>query len=359
MQNLAKSITDKICSYDNDSLSAEYINAKDIKNIAITGQHIIVTIVFGFPLASIKSSWSAALSTYLMQQFPTYTIDIQVSWKISAHVALNIQALGQVKNIIAVAAGKGGVGKSTVAVNLALALQQEGAAVGLLDADIYGPSQPTILAIHDRPIVNNKSIEPLQYHGLQVNSLGFLLPKEEAVVWRGPMISMALQQLLNDSQWSALDYLIIDLPPGTGDIQLTLAQKTPLSAVLLVSTPQTVATQDVRRAAAMFTKLNIPLLGIVENMAGYTCQNCGHSEHIFGNGGVNLLAAELMIPLLTSLPLDPRLGADNTAGLPLLLAEPQSVYALKYCQLARNVAARLAWQAHTYQFPKIIVTNKS
>ncbi|HSW70806.1 MAG TPA: iron-sulfur cluster carrier protein ApbC, partial [Gammaproteobacteria bacterium] len=256
------------------------------------------------------------------------------------------------------ASGKGGVGKSTVAVNLALALAQEGASVGILDADIYGPSQPTMLGIQTRPEIRDKKmIMPIKTLGIQAMSLGLLVNEKEAVVWRGPMISMALQQLLNDTQWEALDYLVIDLPPGTGDIQLTLSQKIPVSGSLMVTTPQELALKDVRRACAMFTKLKVPILGIVENMAAHLCSQCGHTEALFGEGGAERLALEFKTQVLASFPLDKKLGEATDSGRPPVVQAPEGVYARQYRQLARRVAARLSLQAinYSHKFPPIKV----
>lgn len=357
MSQLVDFIIEQICNYDHPDLAQHFITSTVIKNLKIMLQHIKFDIVFGFPLASIKDAWQKSLYQHLAQVLPEYTLDFTVSWQIDHHIALNLAALSQVKNIIAVASGKGGVGKSSIAVNLALALQQEGARVGLLDADIYGPSQPEILGLHKRPnIVHNKKLDPIIYNDLQVISFGLLLDKQEAIVWRGPMIAMALQQLLNDTLWNQLDYLVVDLPPGTGDIQLTLVQKAPLSGALMVTTPQDLAVQDVRRACAMFHKLKIPLFGIVENMAGYYCPKCGNCDQIFSNnGGAEMLAQEFQIPVLANFPLN----RDLSTNPPIVISSPNSTYAVKYRQLARDIGAALALMPKNYshKMPKINVVK--
>jgi ATP-binding protein involved in chromosome partitioning len=254
-----------------------------------------------------------------------------------------LSPLSEVRNLIAVGSGKGGVGKSTVAVNLAVALAREGARVGILDADIYGPSVPTMLGLSGRPdSPDGKSIEPLRAHGIQAMSIGLLVEQDTPMIWRGPMATSALTQLLNDSRWDDLDYLIVDLPPGTGDIQLTLAQKIPVAAAIVVTTPQDVATLDARKAVRMFEKVEVPVLGLVENMALHVCSNCGHAEHIFGEGGGARLAAEYGYPLLGSLPLERVIRERGDAGTPVVVAEPESPAARAFVATARRVAVELA-----------------
>lgn len=353
-------LEEKLRLYDDPELPGDLLTAKAVKDLKITADEIFVELVLGFPLKSIQELWTQKLRAYLASFFPDKQITLHVSWHIETHAGPGkIKALPQVKNIIAVASGKGGVGKSTVAVNLALALAQEGAEVGLLDADIYGPSQPTMLGLmQQRPTVQDKkAILPLRQHGLQVMSIGFLVEEKAAVVWRGPMIAMALQQLLNDTQWQALDYLVIDLPPGTGDIQLTLAQKIPVSGALMVTTPQELALKDVRRACAMFVKLSVPLLGVVENMTSRVCRHCGQQEAIFGEGGAERLAQEFNMRVLGSFPLDSEIRENTDSGCPPVIKNPMSVYAQHYRQLARRVAAQLSLQPKSYlhKFPTIKV----
>lgn len=248
-----------------------------------------------------------------------------------------------VRNVIAVGSGKGGVGKSTTAVNLALALQAEGAKVGILDADVYGPSIPTMLGLSGKPeSPDNKSIEPMRAFGVETMSIGFLVDADTPMIWRGPMATSALTQLFNDTRWSDLDYLLIDLPPGTGDIQLTLAQKIPVAGAVIVTTPQDIATLDAKKALAMFQKVNVHVLGIVENMAVHVCSNCGHEEHLFGEGGGERMAAQYGVPLLGSLPLDIAIREQGDAGQPVVVAAPDSAVAQAYRQVARAMAAELA-----------------
>ena len=248
-----------------------------------------------------------------------------------------------VRNVIAVGSGKGGVGKSTTAVNLALALHAEGARVGILDADVYGPSIPTMLGLSGKPeSPDNKSIEPMRAFGVETMSIGFLVEADTPMIWRGPMATSALTQLFNDTRWGDLDYLLIDLPPGTGDIQLTLAQKVPVAGAVIVTTPQDIATLDAKKALAMFQKVNVHVLGIVENMAVHVCSNCGHEEHLFGEGGGERMAAQYGVPLLGSLPLDIAIREQGDAGQPVVVAAPESAVALAYRQVARAMAAELA-----------------
>jgi len=268
--------------------------------------------------------------------------------------------LSQVKNILAVASGKGGVGKSTTAVNLALALAKEGMRTGILDADIYGPSVPLMLGIHGRPeITEQKKIHPVIAHGIQSMSIGYLVDEQTPMAWRGPMASGALQQLLNDTLWHHLDYLIIDLPPGTGDIQLTLAQKIPVTAAVIVTTPQDLALLDARRAYEMFRKVNVPVLGMIENMSIHICSQCGHMEPIFGEGGGKQMAEQYNIPLLGELPLDMQIRQQTDSGKPTVIADPESANAKLYCEIAKKIMARLVLREKIdmSRFPKIVIQN--
>ena len=263
---------------------------------------------------------------------------------VRAHaVQANLTPHPRVRNVIAVGSGKGGVGKSTTAVNLALALAAEGARVGLLDADVYGPSIPAMLGLSGRPdSPDNKSIEPMRAFGVEAMSIGLLVDQDTPMIWRGPMATSALMQLFNDTLWGDLDYLLIDLPPGTGDIQLTLAQKIPVAGAVIVTTPQDIATLDAKKALKMFEKVEVPVLGIVENMAVHTCSNCGHVEHLFGQGGGQAMAAQYGVPLLGSLPLDLRIREQGDAGTPVVAAAPDSAPALAYLAAAQAMAAQLA-----------------
>jgi ATP-binding protein involved in chromosome partitioning len=284
-----------------------------------------------------------------------------VTWKIVAHsVQRGVKLIPGVKNIIAVASGKGGVGKSTTAVNLALALAAEGASVGMLDADIYGPSQPMMLGIHGRPeSPDGQNLEPMVGHGLQAMSIGFLIDVETPMVWRGPMVTQALEQLLNNTKWKDLDYLVVDLPPGTGDIQLTLAQRVPVTGAVIVTTPQDIALIDARKGLKMFEKVGVPILGIVENMSIHICSKCGHEERIFGEGGGERMCKDYGTEFLGGLPLDIRIREETDSGKPTVVAEPESRIAEIYRQIARRVAVKVGDLAvdHSAKFPSIVIQN--
>ena len=302
-----------------------------------------VTLSLGLPVAALQHEIQQAVASQLRLEGHVPG-RIEVRQRIASHAPqTGVAPLPNVRNLIAVGSGKGGVGKSTVAANLAVALVREGARVGILDADIYGPSVPTMLGVAGRPdSPDGRSIEPLRAHGLQVMSIGLLVEQDTPMIWRGPMATSALTQLLNDSRWDDLDYLIVDLPPGTGDIQLTLAQKIPVAGAVVVTTPQDVATLDARKAIRMFEKVNVPVLGLVENMALHVCSNCGQAEHIFGEGGGARLATEYGYPLLGSLPLDRAIRERGDAGAPIVVAEPDSPAAQSFVTVARRVAAELA-----------------
>lgn len=354
----------KLSEYQDPYLKQDLITAKAIRNITIQQNNIVIDIVLGYPMDGFKQTLISALKDCLSPIAGSADIVIQVSSQIERHVGQRgIKGLTTIKNIIPVASGKGGVGKSTLSVNLALALSKEGARVGILDADIYGPSQPMMLgAINPPEIQENrekKILMPIKRHGIQSMSIGYLIDQNTPMVWRGPMVTTALQQLLNDTMWDDLDYLIIDLPPGTGDIQLTLAQKIPVSAAVVVTTPQDLALLDARRAYEMFRKVNIPVLGIVENMSLHICSQCGHEEPIFGEGGGERLAAEYGIELLGSLPLDKQIRQQTDAGTPPVAVDPESTISLKYRDIARQVAAKLSLQANDYtaKFPKIVISD--
>jgi ATP-binding protein involved in chromosome partitioning len=286
---------------------------------------------------------------------------VSIASRIQAHkVQNNLSPMPNVKNILAVASGKGGVGKSTTAVNVALALKAEGAAVGILDADIYGPSQPRMLGVSGRPDTSDgQRIEPKLAHGVQVMSIGFMIEEDTPMIWRGPMVTQALQQLLNETNWVDLDYLVIDLPPGTGDIQLTLCQRVPVSGAIIVTTPQDIALLDAKKGLKMFEKVEVPVLGIVENMALHTCSNCGHVEHIFGEGGGRRMSEQYGVPMLGALPLDIRIREEADGGTPTVVAEPNSSITASYRDIARKAAGRLSRQARNkkIEFPSIVIQN--
>lgn len=348
-------------SYVDPYLGRDLITAKCVKRIDISAERIAVDIELGFPAAGYRDTLIAALTNCLQTLQSSDKIQVQVQSKIIAHeVQKGLKPLPGVKNIIAIASGKGGVGKSTTAVNLALALNLDGARVGLLDADIYGPSQPRMLGIQQQPeSPDGKSLNPVINYNLQSMSIGYLIEEDTPMIWRGPMVTQALEQLLRDTRWDDLDYLIIDLPPGTGDTQLTLSQKVPVSGAVIITTPQDIALIDALRGLKMFEKVEVPVLGIVENMSIHICANCGHEESIFGTGGGQRMAGEHNVPFLGALPLDIRIRQEADNGRPTVVAEPQSRIALLYQEIARRTAARLALQGRNYshKFPKIVIQN--
>ena len=333
-----------------------------LRTVALTGSSVLARIELGFPTHGYSHLLQSALQSHLQAAGLAVTLRLELSSAIQAHaVQRNLKPLAGVKNIVAVASGKGGVGKSTVAVNLALAWVAGGARVGILDADIYGPSQPLMLGLSGQhpSSPDGKHIRPLQAHGLVAMSIGFLVDPQQAVVWRGPMVTQALTQLLTDTDWGELDYLVVDMPPGTGDIQLTLAQRAPVSGAIIVTTPQDIALADARKGLAMFEKVSVPVLGIIENMSVHVCTHCGHAEHIFGAGGGARLAAEHGISLLGELPLEARIREQADGGRPTVVAEPDSPAALAYVEAARRAAAMLSRRARDRSnvFPKIVVED--
>jgi ATP-binding protein involved in chromosome partitioning len=320
--------------------------AEAVRAVGVDGARVSVDLLLGYPAAGAADALAAQAKQALEADPAIEAAAVSVTSRVHVHkVQGTLGPLPNVKNIIVVASGKGGVGKSTVAANLALALQAEGARVGVLDADIYGPSQPRMLGIGGKPeSPDGKSITPMRAHGLQAMSIGFLVDEETPMIWRGPMVTQAMMQLLTDSRWEMLDYLVIDLPPGTGDIQLTLAQKVPVAGAVIVTTPQDIALLDARKALKMFEKVEVPVLGIVENMATHVCSNCGHEEHIFGEGGGARMAAQYRVPYLGSLPLDIRIREQADGGTPTVVAMPDSELAARYREIARNTAGQLSRQ---------------
>ena len=339
----------------------DLISAGALRGVGVAGGRVSVDIQLGYPALSWQAPLSAQVKATLEADANIESAAVSVSCRIGAHrVQEGLTPLPNIRNVIAVASGKGGVGKSTVAANLALALRAEGASVGSLEADIYGPSQPRMLGLSGKPDTKDGSrIEPKINHGIQVMSIGFLIEEDTPMIWRGPMVTQALQQLLTDTNWVDLDYLIIDLPPGTGDIQLTLCQRVPVSGAVIVTTPQDIALLDARKALKMFEKVNVPVLGVIENMSTHICSNCGHEEHIFGEGGGARMAEQYDVPMLGSLPLDIRIREQADGGTPTVAALPDSDLAARYREIARNAAARLSLQARnkSIQFPKIVVQN--
>ncbi len=339
----------------------DFVSSKAIKNIKVEGGNISVDVELGYPARSQHAAIRAAVEGALKALAGAGTVRADIYTKVISHtVQRGLKLMPNVKNIIAVASGKGGVGKSTTAVNLALALAAEGAAVGVLDADIYGPSQPMMLGISGRPETSDgKTMEPLQNHGLQVSSIGFMIDPDEPMVWRGPMVTQALQQLLEQTNWRDLDYLVVDMPPGTGDIQLTLSQKVPVTGAVIVTTPQDIALLDARKGLKMFEKVGIPILGVVENMSTHICSNCGHTEAIFGHGGGAKMCADFGVDFLGALPLTMAIREQTDSGTPTVVAEPDGPVAAIYKDIARKVAVKVAEKARdmSSKFPSIVIKN--
>ncbi len=341
----------------------DFVSGKSVKNIRVNGNDLSLDILLGYPAKSVWDEIRVMVEAHLKAALPSVSkVSANVSSKVVPHaVQRGVKLVEGVKNIIAVASGKGGVGKSTTAVNLALALAAEGARVGVLDADIYGPSQPTMLGISGQPVSKDgKSMEPMNNHGLQAMSIGFMIDGDDTpMVWRGPMVTQALDQLLHQTRWDNLDYLVVDLPPGTGDIQLTLAQKVPVTGAVIVTTPQDIALMDARKGLKMFEKVGIKIVGIVENMSTHICSKCGHEEHIFGAGGGEKMCADYSVEFLGGLPLDIRIREQADSGNPTVVADPDGKIAKVYKQIARRVAVKVADMAqdHSAAFPKIVVQN--
>jgi len=339
----------------------DFFTSKSARNIRIDGNNVALDIVLGYPAKTVAAEIQKLITDKLKGIPDMGSTFVNVTSKIVSHsVQRGVQLIPNVKNIIAVASGKGGVGKSTTAVNLALALAAEGATVGLLDADIYGPSQPQMLGITGKPeSKDGKSMEPMERYGVQAMSIGFLIDMDTPMVWRGPMVTGALEQLLRETNWRNLDYLVIDLPPGTGDIQLTLSQKVPVTGAIIVTTPQDIALLDARKGLKMFEKVGVPILGIVENMSTHICSNCGHEEHIFGAGGGEQMCKDYNVDLLGSLPLDINIREQADSGKPTVVADPDGKISDTYRQIARRTAVKLSEMGLDYssKFPNIVIQN--
>jgi ATP-binding protein involved in chromosome partitioning len=348
-----------LAGYQDPHLGCDLVSAGCVREATMDGERAVVEVVLGYPAAGSRQALGAELEGRLCALEGVAAAEVRVSSRVSAHkVQQGVEPLRNVKNVIAVASGKGGVGKSTVAVNLALALAAEGARVGMLDADIYGPSQPRMLGISGQPdSADGKSLEPMVGYGVQAMSIGFLVDEETPMIWRGPMVTQALEQLLKDTNWRDLDYLVVDLPPGTGDTQLTLSQRIPVSGAVIVTTPQDIALLDARKGLKMFEKVQVPVLGVVENMAVHVCSSCGHREHVFGSGGGERMAAQYEVPFLGSLPLDIRVREDADGGQPTVVKDPDGDVARAFRDIACTVAARLSLQARDYSqaFPSIVI----
>jgi ATP-binding protein involved in chromosome partitioning len=341
----------------------DLVSTKAVKNLQLNGADVSFEVELGYPAKSQIPALRTALVAAAKGVPGVGNVSVHIVSKIVAHSAQRgVQLLPNVKNIVAVASGKGGVGKSTTAVNLALALAAEGAAVGLLDADIYGPSQPMMMGIDGRPESSDgKTMEPMENYGVQVMSIGFLVNQDEAMIWRGPMATQALEQLLRQTNWKDLDYLIVDLPPGTGDIQLTLSQRVPMTGAVIVTTPQDIALLDAKKGIKMFEKVGVPILGIVENMAVHICSQCGHAEHIFGEGGGKRMAADYGMDYLGALPLDIHIRLQADSGKPTVVADPDGEVAGIYKAVARQVAIKIAAKAKDFssKFPSITISKNT
>ena len=339
----------------------DFVSTRALRNLHLSGGDVAFDVELGYPAKSLIPALRSNLVAAAKGVAGVANVSVNVTFKVQAHaVQRGVQLLPGVKNIVAVASGKGGVGKSTTAVNLALALAAEGAKVGLLDADIYGPSQPMMMGIEGKPDSHDgKTMEPLTNYGVQVMSIGFLVEPDQAMIWRGPMATQALDQLLRQTNWQDLDYLIVDMPPGTGDIQLSLSQRVPITGAVIVTTPQDIALLDAKKGIQMFEKVGVPILGIVENMAVHVCSNCGHAEHIFGEGGGKRMAEDYKMDYLGALPLDIKIRLQADSGKPTVVADPDGEVAQIYKQVARSVAVKIAQQAKDFssKFPTIKVSQ--
>ncbi len=341
----------------------DFVSTRALRNLQIDNAAVVFDVELGYPARSQEPALRERLEAAARSVPGVQSVHVNLTTKVVAHaVQRGVQLLPGVKNIVAVASGKGGVGKSTTAANLALALAAEGARVGLLDADIYGPSQPMMMGIDRKPeSLDGKTMEPLVNHGVQVMSIGFLVDQDQAMIWRGPMATQALEQLLRQTNWKDLDYLIVDMPPGTGDIQLTLSQRVPITGAVIVTTPQDIALLDAKKGIKMFEKVGVPILGIVENMAVHVCSNCGHAEHIFGEGGGRRMAQDYGMDYLGALPLDIKIRLQADSGQPTVVADPAGEIAQIYGQVARGVAAKIAQQSKDFssKFPTISVSKST
>jgi ATP-binding protein involved in chromosome partitioning len=354
-------VMDALGSVLDPNTGQDFVSTRAIRNFSVSGADVAFDVELGYPAKSQIPAMRRALIDAARTVPGVGNVSVNISSRIVAHaVQRGVQLLPQVRNIVAVASGKGGVGKSTTAVNLALALAAEGASVGLLDADIYGPSVPMMMGIDGRPeSEDGQTMEPMQNHGVQVMSIGFLVAQDEAMIWRGPMATQALEQLLRQTNWRDLDYLIVDMPPGTGDIQLTLSQRVPMTGAVVVTTPQDIALLDARKGIKMFQKVGVPILGIVENMAAHVCSQCGHVEHIFGADGGRRMAADYEMDYLGALPLNLQIRLQADSGNPTVVADPDGEVAAIYKSVARQVALSIAAKNKDFssKFPTIKISK--
>jgi len=354
IENVLKTLIDP-------NVNTDLVTAKSVKSLSVDNGQVKLKIELGYPAKSFIEGFKQTISDKIAALDGVVAVELDMSVNIVAHGVQNsLKPIDNIKNIIAVASGKGGVGKSTTSVNLALALASEGARVGILDADIYGPSIPTMLGLSGYPeSQDNKTMMPKVSYGIQTISIGYLIDADQPMIWRGPMVTTALQQLLKDTNWDNLDYLVVDLPPGTGDIQLTLSQQIPVSGAVIVTTPQDIALIDAQRGLGMFDKVSVPVLGIIENMSMHICSNCGHEEAIFGEGGGEAMAEKNKLELLGSLPLDKQIREFADCGRPTVVAAPDSRPAEIYREIARKMSAKLALKNKDFsnRFPKIVVQN--
>jgi len=356
-----QTLMDALKSVVDPNTGRDFVSSKSIRNLTVTEGDVAFDVELGYPAKSQIPGFRKALIAAAKGVPGVDNVSVNVTMKIIPHsVQRGIQLLPNVKNIVAVASGKGGVGKSTTAVNLALALAAEGASVGILDADIYGPSIPMMMGVEGRPESDDgKTMDPLENYGVQVMSIGFLVAQDEAMIWRGPMATQALEQLLRQTNWRDLDYLVVDMPPGTGDIQLTLSQRVPMTGAVIVTTPQDIALLDAKKGIKMFEKVGVPILGVVENMAVHVCSNCGHVEHIFGSDGGKNMAAEYKMDYLGALPLNMQIRLQADSGKPTVVADPDGDVAVIYKAVARQVALSIAAKNKDFssKFPSIKISK--
>lgn len=358
-----QALTAALQSVVDPNTGRDFVTTRQLKNLKVDGGAVAFDVELGYPAKSQIAGLRKALIAAARSVPGVENVSVNLASQVVAHaVQRGVQLLPKVKNIVAVASGKGGVGKSTTAVNLALALAAEGASVGILDADIYGPSLPMMMGVTGRPESSDgKTMEPMENYGVQVISIGFLVDADQAMIWRGPMATQALEQLLRQTNWRELDYLIVDMPPGTGDIQLTLSQRVPLTGAVIVTTPQDIALLDARKGIKMFEKVGVPILGIVENMAVHVCSNCGHVEHIFGQDGGKKMAAEYQMDYLGALPLNLSIRVQTDDGRPTVVSDPDGEIAGLYKAMARQVAVKIAQRAKDYssKFPSISISKNT